>query len=30
MLIYYAFIPDSVFKSIPPNDSEPTWQTIML
>ena len=22
--------PDSVFKSVPPNDSEPTWQTNML
>ena len=28
--MYYAFTPDSVFKSVPPNGSEPTWQTIML
>ena len=30
MLIYSALIPDSVLKLVPPNDSEPTWQTIML
>ena len=30
MLMYYAFTPDAVFKSVPPNGSEPTWQTIML
>ena len=24
MLMYYAFIPDSVLKSVPPNGSEPT------
>ena len=30
MLIYYAFTPNSVFKSVPPNGSEPTWQTRML
>ena len=28
MLIYYVFTPDSVFKSIQPN--ELTWQTIMF
>ena len=28
--MYYAFTPDSVFKSVPPNGSEPTWQTSML
>ena len=30
MLMYCAFTPDSVFKSVLPNGSEPTWQTIML
>ena len=30
MLMYYAFTPDSIFKSIPPHGSQPTWQTIML
>ena len=30
MLMYYAFTPDSVFKLVPPNGSEPTWQTSML
>ena len=30
MLMCYAFTPDSVFKSILPNGSEPTWQTSML
>ena len=32
MLMYYAFTPNSVFKSIPilPNGSEPTWQTSIL
>ena len=30
MLMYYAFTPDSVFKSVLPNGSEPTWQTSML
>ena len=30
MLMYYAFTPDSVFKSVPPNGSEPTRQTSML
>ena len=30
MLMYYAFTPNSVFKSVPPNGSEPTWQTSML
>ena len=30
MLMCYAFTPDSVFKSVPPNGSEPTWQTSML
>ena len=30
MLMYYAFTSDSVFKSVPPNGSEPTWQTSML
>ena len=29
MLMYYAFTPDSVFKSILPNGSEATWQNIM-
>ena len=28
--MYYAFTPDSVFKSVPPKGSEPTWQTSML
>ena len=30
MLMYYAFTPDSVFKLVRPNGSEPTWQTSML
>ena len=30
MLMWYAFTPDSVFKSFPPNGSEPTWQASML
>ena len=30
MLMYYAFTPDSVFKLVPPNGSEPTSQTSML
>ena len=30
MLMYCAFTPDSVFKSVPPNGSEATWQTSML
>ena len=30
MLMYYAFTPDPVFKSVLPNGSEPTCQTIML
>ena len=30
MLMCYAFTPDSVFKSVPPLGSEPTWQTSML
>ena len=30
MLMYCAFTPDSVFKSVPPNGSEPTWQTSVL
>ena len=30
MLMYYAFTLDSVFKLVPPKDSEPTWQTSML
>ena len=30
MLMYYAFTPDSVFKLVQPNGSEPTWQTSML
>ena len=30
MLMYYAFTPNSVLKSILPKGSEPTWQTIML
>ena len=29
-LMYCAFTPDSVFKSVLPNGSELTWQTIML
>ena len=29
MLIYYVFTLDSVFKSVPPKGSEPTWQTNM-
>jgi len=29
MLMYYAFTPNSVLKSVPPNGSEPTWQTSM-
>ena len=28
--MYYAFTPDSVFKSVLPNGLEPTWQTIVL
>ena len=28
--MYYAFTPDSVFKSVQPNGSEPTRQTSML
>ena len=28
--MYYAFTPNSVFKSVPPNGSEPTWQISML
>ena len=28
MLMYYAFTPDSVFKSVLPNGSEPTWQIL--
>ena len=28
--MYYAFTPDSGFKSFLPNGSEPTWQTVML
>ena len=28
--MYYAFTPNSVFKSVPPLGSEPTWQTSML
>ena len=28
--MYCAFTPDSVFKSVLPNGSEPTWQTSML
>ena len=28
--MYYAFTPDSVFKSVQLNGSEPTWQTIVL
>ena len=27
MLIYYVFPLDTVFTSVPPKDSEPTWQT---
>ena len=30
MLMCYAFTPDSVFKWVPPNGSEPTWKTSML
>ena len=30
MLMYYAFTPDSVFKSVLPKGSEWTWQTSML
>ena len=30
MLMCYTFNPDSVFKSVLPNGSEPTWQTSML
>ena len=30
MLMCYTFTPDSVFKSVPPNGSEPTWQTSIL
>ena len=30
MLVYYAITPNSVFKSLPPNGSEPTSQTSML
>ena len=30
MLMYYAFTPESVFKLVLPNGSEPTWQTSML
>ena len=30
MLMYYAFTPDSVFKSVLPKGSEPNWQTNML
>ena len=30
MLMYYAFTLDFVFKLVPPNSSEPTWQTSML
>ena len=30
MLTYYAFTPNSVFKSVLPNGSEPTLQTSML
>ena len=29
MLMYYVFTLDSVFKSVPPKGSEPTWQTNM-
>ena len=29
MLIYYVFLIDSVFRSVPPKGSEPTWQTSM-
>ena len=28
--MYYTFTPNSVFKLIPPFDSEPTWQTSVL
>ena len=28
--MYHAFTPDSVFRSVLPNGSEPTWQTSML
>ena len=30
MLVYYAITPNSVFKSLPPNGSEPTSQRSML
>ena len=30
LLMYYAFTPNSVFKLVPPNGSEPTWQTYVL
>ena len=30
MLMYYAFTPNSVSKSVPPLGPEPTWQTSML
>ena len=30
MLMYYVFTLDSVFKSVLPKGSEPTWQTKML
>ena len=30
ILFYYTFTPNSVVKSVPPNASEPTWQTSML
>ena len=30
MLMYFAFTPDSVFKSVLPKGSESTWQTSML
>ena len=29
MLMYYAFTPNSVSKSVPPLGPEPTWQTSM-
>ena len=29
LLMYYVFTLDSVFKSVPPKGSEPTWQTNM-
>ena len=28
--MYYVFTLDSVFKSVPPKGSEPTWQTSMF